>query len=199
MHLPSMNRTKATASSFDRNSTLLRSPRRQSSSNSQARSNREIRRNEKIPRAMKRKQESTGAQISRKPDVICITIKTRLASRGGARHVENWTQDDWATAVRRPDRRLINTLVRAHVIRALVENGQIKTVDALGSLAGVNRNDARNLLRLSMMAPSIQCAILEGRQPIGLSAKSITQLELSTAWRDQRRQLAMPGSGHLET
>ncbi len=53
-------------------------------------------------------------------------------------------------------------------------------------VVGVNRNDARTLLRLSFVAPDVQAAILEGRQPIGLSAKAISELDLPASWRRQR-------------
>jgi hypothetical protein len=60
-----------------------------------------------------------------------------------------------------------------------------------GSQWGLNRNDARDLLRLSFLAPDVQAAIVAGR-PTGLSLKSITRLGLPAAWSEQRRLLGMP-------
>jgi site-specific DNA recombinase len=127
-----------------------------------------------------------GASIERTSTALVVTVQLPTRHRGGSKYVENWTKDNWATETRRPDQRLVAALARAHRLRTKVELGEIKTIEALGAGVGVNRNDARTLLRLSFVAPDVQAAILEGRQPIGLSAKAISELDLPASWRRQR-------------
>jgi hypothetical protein len=47
----------------------------------------------------------------------------------------------------------------------------------------------RRIVRLAFLAPDIQRAILEGRQPPGLTAQQLAQRGLPLAWADQREAL----------
>lgn len=128
--------------------------------------------------------------IAKSPEGIVFTLPLVPRSRNGAR-LEGGNSASWSTTKRTPDRRLISALVRSHQLKARIEAGEIKTVEALGRLANSNRNAARSLLRLSLLAPDIQAAIFQGRQPPGLSAKSIVQLDPSHTWRRHHMRLGM--------
>ena len=132
-----------------------------------------------------------GASIERTSTALVVTAQLPTRHRGGSKHVEDWTKDKWSTETRRPDQRLVAALVRAHRLRTKVELGEVKTIEALGAGAGFNRNDARALVRLSFLAPDVQAAILEGRQPNGLSAKAISELNLPASWLKQRPLLGL--------
>lgn len=134
------------------------------------------------------KKARDGVSIERTP--TALVVKVQLPARsGGEKGIENWARENWSTETRQPDQRLVAAFVRAHRLRAKIESGEIKTVEALGVRAGYNRNDVRALLRLSFTAPDIQAAILGGRQPKGLSLKSIAQLDLPASWLKQRKLL----------
>jgi site-specific DNA recombinase len=45
----------------------------------------------------------------------------------------------------------------------------------------------RKVMRLAFLAPDIQAAILEGRQPIGLIRQRLIAGEIPAAWADQRK------------
>lgn len=47
----------------------------------------------------------------------------------------------------------------------------------------------RSLAQLAFLAPDIQTAILEGRQPAGLTLESLLDKTLPVAWSDQRARL----------
>lgn len=132
-----------------------------------------------------------GCKIERTPTAIVVTVPQTLRRRSGTKRVEDWGKGDWSGAVQRHDPRLIRALVHAHTLRAKIETGENSKIEELASRDGTNRNDARSLLRLSFLAPDIQQAILDGRQPIGLSFKSITQLDLPASWSQQRRLLGV--------
>ena len=44
----------------------------------------------------------------------------------------------------------------------------------------------RNLRRLAFLSPEIQCAFLEGRQPVGLILQALLQAEAPLGWGEQR-------------
>jgi len=47
----------------------------------------------------------------------------------------------------------------------------------------------RRLAEIGLLAPDIQLAILEGRQPPGLTMDELLKADLPLAWADQRRAL----------
>ena len=67
--------------------------------------------------------------------------------------------DAWAPAKPRPDETLIRALARAHRWKRMLEDGRYRSAEA----DGVTRSFVNRLLRLTLLAPDIQEAILEGR------------------------------------
>ena len=47
----------------------------------------------------------------------------------------------------------------------------------------------RSILRLAFLAPDIQRAILEGRQPHHLNLETLKKVQIPLAWSDQRERL----------
>ena len=85
---------------------------------------------------------------------------------------------------------LIKLVVRAHLFHAkLVKKGGGR----FGELAkheALNRNYFSRVLRLAYLAPDITSAILEGRQPPGLTvARLIEDPNLPLGWPEQREAL----------
>ena len=52
----------------------------------------------------------------------------------------------------------------------------------------------RNILRLAFLAPHIQRAILEGRQPLHLNLETLKKTAIPLAWSQQRKALGFGGS-----
>jgi site-specific DNA recombinase len=96
--------------------------------------------------------------------------------------------DPFATA--KPDRRLIKLLIRARRFNAALAGSDGVPFAALAKQEGVSPSYFTRLVRLSYLAPDITRAILEGRQPRGLTAdKLLVQSRLPLAWHDQRTVL----------
>ena len=95
--------------------------------------------------------------------------------------------DAWAPAKPRADETLIRALARAHRWRRLLDKGTYRSAGELAEAEGVTRSFVNRLLRLTLLAPDIVEAILDGRQPKGM------QLELTrvmpTTWENQRKRL----------
>ena len=96
--------------------------------------------------------------------------------------------DPFATT--KPDRRLIKLLIRAHRFNAALASSDGVPFAALAKQEGVSPSYFTRLVRLSYLAPDITRAILDGRQPRGLTAdKLLVQSRLPLAWHDQRTLL----------
>lgn len=120
-----------------------------------------------------------------------LVIPMRLKLRGG----RTWLLGGGErAAVDRPrrDRSLIAGLRRAHV--KLAKHG-MRTTSVRPDWSGATGVDdfyLRKMLRLGFLAPDIQLAILDGRQPPGLTLGQMLSAEIPLAWADQRAELGFP-------
>jgi hypothetical protein len=96
--------------------------------------------------------------------------------------------DAWAPAKPRHDEALIRALARAHRWKRLLEMGTYRSAGETAEAEKVDRSYVSRLLRLTLLAPEIQEAILDGRQPKALQLEDLTQA-LPSAWDEQRQRL----------
>lgn len=122
---------------------------------------------------------------------IQVTVPGSLIRHGGHRHLENWSRQDWSSQAGRTDGPLTMALVRAHRWREDIERGKVASIDELAKDAGLDRRRVRELLRLAFLAPDIQRAILEGRQPATLSLERLAQIGPPSSWASQRKILGL--------
>ena len=95
--------------------------------------------------------------------------------------------DPFATA--KPNARLVKLLLRARRFNAALTQGE-GTFAALAQREGVSRSYFTRLVRLSYLAPDITQAILDGRQPLDLTAEKLLEhSRLPLAWHNQRTVL----------
>jgi hypothetical protein len=94
----------------------------------------------------------------------------------------------WAPAKPRPDNTLIRALARAHRWKRMLEEGKYRSAGELAEAEGVTRSFVNRLLRLTLLAPDIVEAILDGRQAKGLQPAELTG-KLPSAWEEQRQLL----------
>jgi site-specific DNA recombinase len=55
---------------------------------------------------------------------------------------------------------------------------------------GITRRYIRRLVNLAFLSPQLVEAIVQGRQPLELTATRLTELDLPLEWAEQRRLLA---------
>jgi len=87
---------------------------------------------------------------------------------------------------------LIKALAFAHNWRQEMERGVYRTLRALANAKGLSESYVWKVLRLGYLAPDIVEAILDARQPSGLSLNQINATKLSGDWSSQRRTLGFP-------
>jgi hypothetical protein len=67
------------------------------------------------------------------------------------------------------DTTLVKALARAFRWRRMMEAGRYGTIDELAAAEKINSSYVSRLLRLTLLAPDIVEAILDGRQPEGMT------------------------------
>ena len=83
--------------------------------------------------------------------------------------------DAWASAKQRPDETLIRALARAHRWKRLLEEGKYGSAAEIADAEKVTRSFVNRLLRLTLLAPEIIEAILDGRQPKVMPLEELTK------------------------
>lgn len=93
-----------------------------------------------------------------------------------------------AVAAAAPDQSLVRILARAHAIRDQLIADPTLSIAVLADREQVTTSYATRLLRLTFLAPDIVTALLEGRQPVELTAnKLMADTRLPVDWVEQRR------------
>jgi hypothetical protein len=95
-----------------------------------------------------------------------------------------------------PDPILAKTVVKAHRFHARLVQGRLRTFGDLARGEQLHRSHLSRILRLAYLAPDLTAAILDGRQPIGLTAtRLIEHPDLPLSWHEQRRLLGFRDPG----
>ena len=88
----------------------------------------------------------------------------------------------------RIDSTLVKALARAHRWNRLLESGRYGTAAELAAAEKINPSYISRVLRLTLLAPDIVEAIVEGRQADGVEAAVLLR-PFSADWGEQRRAL----------
>jgi hypothetical protein len=137
----------------------------------------------------------TANRTPAKPDwrfdgtTITVRIPMTFVRRGGRKAIVAPDGGDaWAPVRPRPDEALIRAIMRAHRWKRLLEKGKYSSASELAEAEGVTRSFVTRLLRLTLLAPDIVEAILDGGQPKGTQLDDLTK-PLPRAWDQQRQRL----------
>ena len=117
---------------------------------------------------------------------VTIRIPMKLRRRGGRKLVI--APDGLARHTAEPafDEVLINALVRAHRWRRQIDAGEFRSASELAAHEKITDSYVARMLTLTLLAPDITQAILEGRQPKGFKLATLLR-GVPLAWEEQRR------------
>ena len=73
------------------------------------------------------------------------------------------------------DTTLVKALARAFRWRRMMETGRYGTIDEMAAAEKINASYVSRLLRLTLLAPDIVEAILDGRQPDGVTLPGLLE------------------------
>jgi len=119
-------------------------------------------------------------------DLIEVPVQLRL--RGGALKLVITGE---GTSLRRPpDPALVKVIVRAHDWWARLLSGEATSTAEIASQENLTRRYVNQLLRLAFLDPAITASILDGTQPIELTAKTLSNWPaIPLMWAEQRQFL----------
>jgi hypothetical protein len=96
--------------------------------------------------------------------------------------------DAWVPAKPRRDETVIRALARAHRWKRMLEAGRYRSAAQIAEAEGVTRSFVNRVLRLTLLAPDIVEAILDGRQPKAMQLEELTDA-IPSEWEKQREAL----------
>ena len=117
------------------------------------------------------------------PSAITVRVPFRIVKRGGRKEIQPPAD---APVQRRTDNTLIKALARAFRWKRMLEAGRFATMAELGEHEKIATSYLTRVLRLTLLAPDVVDAILDGRQgPEITLAKLLDPFPLD--WDEQRR------------
>jgi ParB-like chromosome segregation protein Spo0J len=133
----------------------------------------------------------TRARLAAEGDCLVVRVPLRIRRRRGRREIIAPAGLEEATSTDAPlNRGLAVMVARAHRWRELLESGRYGTIRQLAQDLGVDNSYVARILRLTLLAPDIIEAILEGTEPDGLSLEKLYRAPVE--WEEQRRAWCQP-------
>jgi hypothetical protein len=126
--------------------------------------------------------------ISEEAPVITIRVPLTIRKRGGRKLVIAPEGGTWTPSRRLVDNAMVKAIARAFRWRRLLESGAYATVEEIAAAEKINGSYVSRVLRLTLLAPDIVEAILDGQQPAALQLDALLKPAL-VQWEDQRRLL----------
>jgi hypothetical protein len=120
------------------------------------------------------------------PDIVTLHVPFRVVKRGGRKEMH---LPEGATHPRRTDNTLVKALARAFRWKRMLESGEYATINELAEREGIAPSYMTRVLRLTMLAPEIVEAILDGRQGSEVTLAQVLE-PFPSEWPEQRRVLA---------
>jgi hypothetical protein len=114
----------------------------------------------------------TRATVGPDGETITIHVPMTFKKRGGRKRVVTPDGAEWAPRPR-VDNAMVKALARAFRWRKMLDEGEVATLEDLARAKGVHATYISRVLRMTLLAPEIVEAILEGRQPAGLQLDNL--------------------------
>ena len=127
--------------------------------------------------------------LSKDGSTITVRIPITLRQRGGRKYVVTPAgATPWVPTPPRVDNTLVKAIVRAHRWRDMLESGDYATVRDLAKAEAINESYLGRVLRLTLLAPKVIEAILEGKQSATLELDVLLK-QYPVEWNKQRQAL----------
>ncbi|MCM8626478.1 hypothetical protein [Accumulibacter sp.] len=128
----------------------------------------------------------TESRLSADGRTLTVSVPMTFTKRGGRKLVISPDgTPSWAPPRRRVDNAMVKALARAFRWRKLMETGAYGTVEEIAAAEKINASYVSRVLRITLLAPNIVEAILDGRQPPEMTLAALMR-PFPVAWREQR-------------
>jgi hypothetical protein len=128
----------------------------------------------------------TRATVSADGETITVHIPLTFRKRGGRKLVVTPDGAEWAPRPR-VDNAMVKALARAFRWRKMLDTGAYGTLEDLAKAKGIRKTYVSQVLRLTLLAPELVEAILDGRQPVGLQLEGLLA-GFPVDWERQQRE-----------
>ena len=124
------------------------------------------------------------------PETVTVHVPFRIVKRGGrkAMQLPNGVQPD-----RKADNTLVKALARAFRWKRMLDSGEFASISELAEREGIGFTYMARLMRLSLLAPEIVAAIVDGHQPESVTLANLMD-PLPLDWKEQRMRLLQRGT-----
>ena len=135
--------------------------------------------------------ESIAPTLTGQGNHLVVRLPLTFKRRGGRKEVivSPGLQREEARRAR-TNNALVVALARAHRWKDVLEQGRCTAIRDLATAIGMDNSYVARILRLTLLAPDIIEAILEGTEPSGLSLGSL--LNIPASWPEQRERWGFP-------
>ena len=116
------------------------------------------------------------------PDVITIQVPFRVVKRGGRKEMQ---LPAGISQTPKTDSTLVKALARAFRWKRMLESGEFPTIAELAEREGIAPSYMTRVLRLTLLAPDIVEAILDGKQGPEVTLARVLE-PFSMEWTEQR-------------
>lgn len=123
---------------------------------------------------------SRGATI---PETVTLHVPFRVVKRGGRKEMH---LPVGASQPQKPDSALIKALARAFRWKRMLESGEFATIAELAEREGIAPSYMTRVLRLTLLAPDLVEAILDGRQGPEVTLARVLE-PFAFEWEGQRQ------------
>jgi hypothetical protein len=112
-------------------------------------------------------------RAGRAPDILTLYVPFRIVKRGGRK--EMLLPPDAAAERTRIDNTLVKAFARAFRWKRMLESGQFATVTDLAECEGIAASYLTRVLRLTLLAPEIVEAIIDGQQSRAVTLEALRE------------------------
>lgn len=116
------------------------------------------------------------------PTSITVRVPLKVRHRPGRKTVVTPAQDGVPTMTTRADPALVKALARAFRYQRLLDEGRYASISEMAAAEKIERGYLGTLLRLTLLAPDMVEAILDGRQPEGMTLPALME-PFPVEWR----------------
>ena len=120
------------------------------------------------------------------PETVTLHVAFNVVKRGGRKGMQ---MPDGAVQPRRTDSTLVKALARAFRWKRMLETGEFATIAELAEREGIAPSYMTRVLRLTLLAPAIVEAILDGKQGPEVTLARVLE-PFSSFWSRQQERFS---------
>jgi hypothetical protein len=135
---------------------------------------------------------TAGVTLSKDRRTLTVRVPLAIKKRGGRKLVIAPDGQPWKPPRARIDNTMVKAIARAQRWKRLLEGGDYSSVAELAAAEKINESYVCRVLRLTLLAPEIIEAVLDGRQPTKLQIEVLLR-PFPAEWCKQRTWMTSYG------